>query len=116
MPERRRCDNLCSQWCAGIQQFCFQLSHQATDPALEVPRIPPTCGFAKAFAKPVFYPLVLSSVTVFRHPPLPGGQPALATHPVFPAETLDTRRPMDIAGTGVASANTALLPAPSVPD
>src|SRR5258706_25258 len=116
MLERRRFDNLCSQLCAGIPQLCFPLSLQVTDPSPAVPRIPPTYGFARAFAKPVFFPPSLSSVSVFRHPPLPAALPALATHPEFPPEMLDTRKPMDTAGTGDASANTPLHPVPSKPD
>src|SRR5260370_12994968 len=113
MLERRRCDNSYSQLCAGIQQLCFQLSLQVTDLSPAVPKIPPTCGFAPAFAKPVFFRPSLSLITVFLHPPLPAAPPVLATHPEFPAETLDTRKPMDTACTGVASANTTLLPVPS---
>src|SRR5258706_8990286 len=116
MLERRQCDNSCSQLCAGIPQLFFPLSLQVTDLFPAVPKIPPTCGFARAFAKPVFFPPSLSSVSVFRHPPLPAAPPALATHPGFPAETLDTRKPRDTACTGVASVDRASPPVPSTPD
>src|SRR5712664_2137927 len=97
MLERRRCDNSYSQLCAGIQQLCFPLSLLVADLFPAVPKIPPTCGFGPAFAMPVFFRPSLSSITVFRHPPLPAAPPAWATHPGFPAETLDTRKPMDTA-------------------
>src|SRR5712675_1229199 len=100
MLEKRQCDSSYSQSYAGIRRFCFQLSPPAIVLCPAVPRIPPTYGSPKAFAKPVFFPLVLSSATVFRHPLPRDGQTSWATHPVTPTGTPDSRAPKDTVNTG----------------